>query len=263
MSSINRLLETYLLENDLEPTTEAWYRRIVRVFCEWYGGDVPADALTPETLSRFLRDKRDGHSSHYCKSLRSGLLAVLREVVDGRKVRTVRLAKLHPHTWSHPEVLTLVHAARVLPARKRDFYKRICLVAWHTGLSQNDLYRIERRDFDEGGTLIFDRHKTGETVVAWVPPELLDGLPATGPLFPKRWSDEQFRKDFKRMVKAAGLAGTFKTLRKSSGTAAEQLTPGRGHEHLANSRRIFETHYLDRKRVHREPIRLPGLRPRP
>lgn len=62
------------------------------------------------------------------------------------------------------------------------------------------------------------------------------------------------------VVAAAGLVGTFKTLRKTSGTQAEILT-GRGHEHLANTRGIFEKHYLDRRRVHREPVRLPRIEP--
>ncbi|MEX0677783.1 MAG: hypothetical protein WD063_11950 [Pirellulales bacterium] len=87
---------------------------------------------------------------------------------------------------------------------------------------------------------------------------MLAELPTSGPVFPTLWSNEQFRKDFRHVVHAAGLSGTFKKLRKSRGTEAELLT-GRGHEHLANSRKEFEVHYLDRTRVHREPIRLPPL----
>ena len=250
------LLDDYLLANDLEQTTEAWYRRIVNVFSEWHAKDLTASGIVPETLSRFLRDMRAGHSTYYCKSLRSGLLAVLGEHIDRRKVRTIKLDRLRPNSWTQAELERLIASVNVLPAYKRPYYVRVCLFAWYTGLSKGDLHLIARANFDEDGTLLFERHKTGEEVVAWVPPHLLDGLAMLGPLFPRLWSDEQFRKDFKRMVAAAGLVGTFKTLRKSSGTQAEILT-GRGHEHLANSRKVFEQHYLDRKRVHREPVRFP------
>jgi septum formation topological specificity factor MinE len=258
LDTIDGLLDAYLLANDLEPTTEAWYRRIFSVFHEWHGRDSQRPELRAELLSTFLRDMREGHSTHYCKSLRNGLLAVLGKHVERCNVRTVKLKKLQPESWTQEDVELLVRCAFVLPARKHIYYSRVSLFAWHTGLSKGDLHLIERGHFEADGTLLFERHKTGESVVVWVPPHLLEGLPESGPLFPRLWSDEQFRKDFKRMVQAAGLTGTFKKLRKTSGTEAEILT-GRGHEHLANSRKVFEVHYLDRKRVHREPVRLPQI----
>jgi len=254
---ISEILEAYLLGHDLDPSSEAWYRRIVAVFKSWFGGDVPPSALTPEMLSAFLRDKRHaGNSSHYCKSLRSGLLAVLGNRVDSRLVRSVKLDRLRPHSWNADSLERLAKALDVLPERKRVYYARISAVAYHTGLSKNDLHRLTRPDFEPDGTLVFDRHKTGAEVVAWVPVELLIQFPATGLMFPQLWSYEQFRKDFKKVVQAAGLEGTFKTLRKTSGTEAD-LINGRGHEHLANTRAVFERHYKDRQRVHREPVRLP------
>lgn len=258
MPTIDDLLSAYLLANDLELTTEAWYRRIFGVFRQWCGRSLPAGELTHELLSTFLRDKREGHSTYYCKSLRNGLLAVLGEHIDRRKVRRIKLDKLRPGSWSQIDLAAIVRSCAVLPPYKREYYGLACQFAWHTGLSKNDLHLIRAKDFTEDGTLVYERHKTGEPVVAWVPPELLVGLPAFGVLFPKRWSDEQFRKDFKRIVTAAGLTGTFKKLRKTSGTQAELLT-GKGHEHLANSRKVFESHYLDRRIVHREPIKLPKI----
>jgi|GEM_PF-5405174 len=256
--TVDETLEAYLLTNDLQPTTEAWYRRIFGVFREWCGRPLPMAELTHELLSEFLRAKRDGHSSYYCKSLRNGLLAVLGEHVDRRKVRRIKLTALRPGSWSQDDLLAIVSSCVELPEYKQVYYKRISQFGWHTGLSRNDLHLITAADFSGDGTLIYERHKTGEHVVAWVPLELFEGLPQAGPLFPRRWSDEQFRKDFKRIVTASGLTGTFKKLRKTSGTQAELLT-GRGHEHLANSRRVFESHYLDRRIVHREPVKLPKI----
>jgi integrase len=251
-------LESHLLKADLTGESERWYRCVAAVFVRWHGGD---GELVAETISRFLKAKQEaGCSSHYCKSLRNGLLAVMRETVDGRHVRTVKAVRLDPHSWTTGDLKTLVEALGVLAPHKRAFYRGVVLAGYHTGLAMCDLARLTRADFQAEGTLLYRRRKTGSEVVVWLPPALLAELPPEGPLFPRRWSGEQFRKDFRRIVRAAGLVGTFKTLRKTSGTQAELLT-GRGHEHLANSRKVFEAHYLDRRLVHREPIRLPEPRP--
>lgn len=255
MTPIARL-EEYLLQHDVAKDTEDWYRRIVNAFDRWRG----PRPIEPSTLSEFLKEKqRAGRSSYYCKSLRSGLLAVFGEVVDSRKVRTIRLPKLLNRTWTTTELALILRGSIELPEHKRLYYRRITAFGYHTGMSKVDLHLIERPDFSEDGTLVSDRHKTGSDVVVFVPPTLFSGLPTRGPLFPRLVSDEQFRKDFKKMVVAAGLVGTFKTLRKSSGTQADIQTEGRGHEHLANTRKVFETHYKDRRRIHRDPVRLPPI----
>jgi hypothetical protein len=222
----------------------------VGVFLAWHGGD---GELVADTLSRFLKDKQAaGRSSHYCRSLRNGLLAVLGERIERRHVRSVKLQRLEPKSWTAADVAKLVESVGVLADYKRNFYRGIVLAAYHTGLTHGDLARLTHGDFQPDGTLLYRRAKTGTPVVAWMPPEVLATLPPHGLLFQSPWSREQFRKDFRRIVAAAGLQGTFKKLRKTSGTLAELLT-GRGHEHLANSRRVFERHYLDRKLVRKTP----------
>jgi hypothetical protein len=71
--------------------------------------------------------------------------------------------------------------------------------------------------------------------------------------------EEHFRVEFAKIVKAAGLVGTFKKLRKSSGSRAEQLNAGSGHVHLGNSRRVFEQHYLGSDAIDVQPVRLPQI----
>jgi dTDP-4-amino-4,6-dideoxygalactose transaminase len=53
MPTIDDLLAAYLLGNDLEPTTEAWYRRIFGVFRQWSGPDILScsSALSRRVLS--------------------------------------------------------------------------------------------------------------------------------------------------------------------------------------------------------------------
>ena len=58
-----------------------------------------------------------------------------------------------------------------------------------------------------------------------------------------------WRRAAKRLVRAAGLPGSIGRLRHSSGTAVEIKHPGRGHEHLGNTRAVFERNYLDHQMI--------------
>jgi hypothetical protein len=111
------------------------------------------------------------------------------------------------------------------------------------------------------GTLEIARSKTGRLAFVAVPREVLDSVRPyrDGRCWPLLTSREWFRRTFAKIVKRAGLFGTFPKLRKSSGTYAELLNPGRGHEHLANSRKIFETHYLSRRHIPKSPLSPPPL----
>lgn len=257
---LESLLDSYLVATDLQPQSQQWYRRVVSVYCGWQRAADDRAELTTESISRFLRDKQlAGRSSHYCRGLRNALLAILGPRINARSVRPVRLERLHPRSWTPAEVAKIIARADILPDYKVVFYRKITAFGWHSGMSKNDLHRVEAAHLAPDGTLVFDRHKTGVTIVAWVPPSVWAGLPTAGPLFPRRWSEEQFRRDFNRMVRAAGLHGSFKQLRKSSGTEADIRSNGAGHTHLANSRKVFEAHYQDRTRIHRQPVKLPRV----
>lgn len=258
-SELRGLLTQYLLLNDVSSETEDWYWRVVSVFATWRCRNARGEPISSDLLSRFLRDKqRAGLSSYYCRSLRNGLIAVTGELVDSRKVRSIKLPKLSPLTWCPDKVRRLILHVAILPLRKRIYYTKIIGFAFHSGLSQVDIHRVTAADIDLTGVLRFRRRKTDSAVVVAIPQDILAGLPRIGPLFPRLVSNEQFRRDFKRIVLAAGLTGTFKTLRKTSGTEADILT-GRGHEHLGNTRAVFEKHYLNRERALRQPVNLPSI----
>ena len=75
--------------------------------------------------------------------------------------------------------------------------------------------------------------------MTWLPPELIDESSCgDAPFWKPQTGGEHFRTEFARIVKAAGLVGTFKKLGKSSGTMADEMQPGRGHVHLGDTRRV-------------------------
>jgi hypothetical protein len=53
-----------------------------------------------------------------------------------------------------------------------------------------------------------------------------------GPICPRSTTIEWMRRQFRKILATAGLAGTFKTLRKTSGTIVESLHPGAGQLHF-------------------------------
>lgn len=245
-------VDDYLLARDLSGGTPGYYRRIVGVLCSWYGQAVPLDEFTPRLVNQLLAAKQEaGRSSYYRRSLRSGLRALLRFVHgECERLRPVKCCELEADTWTAEEVYRLATAA--------GKNRLLVLVAYFTGLSECDLRRLRREHVQPDGSIPFARKKTGKRVLVAIPLNLLDELPASGLLFPLITSEEYFRRCFRATVKVAGLRGTFKKLRRSSGTAVEIANPGRGHIHLGNSRLIFEAHYLDKAREMK-----PMMPPRP
>lgn len=251
------LLEAYLLSRELKSSSEEWYRDVIRIFSEWAGDD-SALCLTAENISRFLADKQHaGRSSYYRKSLRNGLVTLLRFHGDSGKVRPVKLTSLAHRTWDRAEIPLLVAAVDLVRAAKssREYWRTIIQAAYWSGLSECDLHKLQRKQIESDGTVRGERQKTGKPFLTYIPPELAAHV-AAGLVWPLKTSGEYFRRVFHKIVAAAGLVGTFKTLRKSSGTSVEKLHPGQGHRHLANSRAIFERHYWfekDAKPLRPEP----------
>ena len=242
---LDALIDRYCLTHDLATETEQQYRRIAGVFSTWATGR----PLTADNLSEFLREKqRLGRSCWYVRSLRSHLLAVLRFSGDAGAVRPVRCGQLPADEWGPAEVQRLVTACECLPASRRQHWRTLIQAAWWTGLSGVDLHRIDRGDVADDGTLQMSRHKTGSEVQVWIPLDLVAHV-ASGLVWPRPWSAEWDRRTFQKIAAAAGLAGTMKKLRRSSGVSVEILHPGHGHEHLGNSRPVFERHYLRRRIV--------------
>ena len=77
-------------------------------------------------------------------------------------------------------------------------------------------------------------------------------------LLKRPYSTEMVRRVWRRITAKAGTHGSLKKLRSTSGTRAEEVAPGRGHEQLANTRQVFERHYLASDHQ-RQPIQLPRI----
>jgi integrase len=245
MPTIDATLESYLLYHDLRDSTVATYRRIVSTYRSWQRA-TDGDTFDAEAVSRFLRDKQtQGTSSHYRRSCRSTLVALLRHGGDTGRVRSVRTEPLEPRAWSADEVARLVAAVPQVarwPEHQR-FWQTLIQAAWYSGLNWCDLREIQRADVPDDGRLIWRRSKTNRRVVVYLPPACVAHV-ASGPVWIWPLCEECFRQQFARIVRAAGIDGSFKRLRKSAGNEVEKQQPGTGHQYLGDSRPVFERHYL-------------------
>lgn len=265
--TLRELIERRTLYEDLAPETRAWYKRIISVYCGWAGCDPPIEEFNGPAISQFLADKqKKGRSSWYVASLRNGLVSLLRIVRgDGpcERVRTIRRSQLDPEAWTPAEVERLLLACNDLPETQRLHWQLVIAVAYYTGLDGCDVRRIEQKDIANDGTIIFRRRKTGKRVNVRIPPELVviirERCPRLRPCFNTGVSHEWFRTVFGRIVRKAGLFGTWKKLRKSSGSNVEVIAPGTGHRHLGNTRAIFERHYEAARLTHAESTMPPEI----
>lgn len=263
-TTLRGALTHYTLYRTLAPETVAWYARAVSVYCSWAGGDVPLQDFNGQRISEMLLDKqRAGRSAYYVKSLRGGLVALLREVRGDspvERVRSIRCPPLDPQALTPADVERLLVAVQSLPSAARWRYRLMIAIGYYTGLDAADIWRLERKHLAADGSIFFRRGKTGSAVFVCVPPEVLAEIdrhcPRKGQLIRMGVSKEWFRRVIAGLFVKAKLCGTFKTLRKSAGSLVEQQSPGTGHRHLGNTRAIFERHY-EAKRITRERPTMP------
>lgn len=242
--SLRQTLRGLLLLRDIRETTEDHYHRVIDVFVNWRGRDDNAD-FTAAAVSEMLRDKaREGRSPYYLRSLRSCLCVLLRAIGDRNPVRPVRLPRLERIGWTSEEVVRLFVAAR----GKGAWWGSLVEAAYYTGLSLCDLLELRGEQIDEHGWVRTKRRKTGAAVLVAVPRRLAGELREAGQerIWPWAKTLEWFRRQFREILREAGLTGSFKMLRAASGSAVEAEHPGAGHRHLANTPQVFERHYQTR-----------------
>lgn len=265
--TIYDLLERYILARELAEQSERYYRRMVGVLCSWAGRRVALDDFTPDLVNRMLLDKqRAGLSSHYRRSLRNSMRALLGFHAGGPitgQLRRVQLDELVIEVWTAAEVQRLIDACSYMrdPSR-RIWWQTLIAVGYYTGLSNIDLWRLRQRDVGTLGRVAIRRSKTGKLVIVSVPEPWLSRIRQLGGdvIWGRPMSEQVFQATFRLIAAKAGLSGTFKKLRKSCGTSVEMNRPGCGHIILGNGRGIFEKHYLGRKDINENP---PGPEPLP
>lgn len=264
---LTEALENYILYRDLSRETSAWYRRVCSVFIGWAGRDVLLADFNGEAISRLILAKQQaGRSTYYLRSLRNGLVALLREIRGDaplERIRTVKVRPLDPQAWTAAEVAMLLLACDEMPQASRWRWQLMIQMAYYTGLDRCDLEKLTRDAIGLDGVIYTTRSKTGSAVVVAVPPDVIAMInlhcPSGGPILRMGITPEWFRRIFNGVVARAGLTGTFKKFRKTSGSLVEAERPGMGCKHLGNTPDIFRKHYEAKRITRAEPTMPPRI----
>lgn len=257
----------YTLSHQVSEETARMYERSIRIAGNWAGDRLPLAGMCDRRLNSALVAMQEaGRSTDYIRSIKSGVLCVWRDAADAgqcdppRKIRRLRALVKPPAIWSAEEISKLVIAAdtlqgefRTLPLSRSRWWHTLICAAWDSGLRRRDLHRLTREDCKS--EFVWKQNKTQKPVKVRLRQATLAAIDAWGrtddvPLWPLWGTDNAFLYDWHRIVAGAGIPyGPFKRIRKSAGTAAEQVTPGAGHYMLGNTRAVFERSYLDPMRI--------------
>ena len=245
----------YALFHDCRPETMRQYEVSVALFERWAGGPVRLDELDAESVSSWLRDyAASGVAPSTVRSKRSHVLIMWRAAADDglcelprRRVRPVRVAWVAPEAWTREDVQRLLTACQGLVRnhpcglRRSAWWRLAIRMAWDTGLRRGDLWALRADQVPlAGGPFTVRQSKTGTSVVCELSAgtlQLLRESLAEAPrshVCPWPASHETFEAQFRRIVKAAGLRGTWKWLRRGSGTDCEIQLAGSASEQLGH-----------------------------
>jgi integrase len=256
----------YSLVRDVKTSTLRQYVIVADLVERWAGRPVRLEELDEASVSEWLRDYSASVAPHTAKGKKNMLLALWRAASDdglasepsARRVRRVRVPQLVPTAWTREEVEQLLAAAARLPRRHRCGLSRAAWwdlairVAWDSGLRWGDLVALQVAVVQPDGTASVCQAKTRKVATFKLSATTMAVLRASLAACPRSlvcpWpaSPETFRTQVRRLVAKAGIRpGTWRWIRRGSGTDVEVQLGGAGHRHLGNTRQVFDSSYGD------------------
>jgi integrase len=177
----------------------------------------------------------------------------LAEYPRARRIQRLKPDPLIVECYSIEEARKLLKAAGKLKGtlangvKRSRYWQAAILFGWDSGLRRGDVWRVRRDAIREDGSLRMVQHKSKQIVQVRLHPKTVAALDEIGLPQPLAWPHETkyFGTNFKKLVRLAGVnRGTFRWLRRSSGSYVEAQQPGSGHKHLGHScPAIFTKHY--------------------
>jgi integrase len=259
--------EGYGLIRDVKPSTIEQYKIAADLFERWAGHPIRFDELDEKSLSGFLRDYAANHAPDTVRAKRNSILAVWRGAADdglcdepiGRRVRRCSVPESVVEAWTKAEVEQLLDASAKLPRRHKcglrrsEWWPLAIRVAWDSGLRWADQVAIPVGSVRPDGFVSVRQNKTGKVSTFQFSPTTMQALRASLERCPRSlvipWtvSGETFRDQVTSLVKKAGIRkGTWKWIRRGSGSDVELQQSGAGHQHLGNTKAVFERSYGDK-----------------
>lgn len=259
--------EAYGLVRGVKQSTIDQYVISADLFERWAGHPVRLDELDERSVSEWLRDYAATQKPATVRSKRVAILALWRGAADdglcedpvGRRVRRCCVPESVVEAWTKAEVEQLLVAAAKLPRwhpcglRRSEWWPLAIRVAWDSGLRWADQIAVKVASVRPDGFVSVQQNKTGKVSTFQFSESTMKALRESLERCPRSlvipWtvSGETFRDQVTALVRKAGIrTGTWKWIRRGSGSDVELQQSGAGHQHLGNTRAVFERSYGDR-----------------
>lgn len=223
------------------------------------GEQALALALTEARVNAFLASI-EHLAPRTVRSYREDLLTLWNSAADDgftpypvpRRIRRVRLPDLLIDCYTTSEARALLAYARTLRGvypngvERAAYWTAAIPLAWDAGFRRGDVWRFQRDAVRPDRTMQLVQHKSQKIVTVRLRESTVAALDAIGLARPLVWSHDKswFGRHFKRIVRGSGVnRGTFKWLRRASGSYVEAIQAGAGYKHLGNTPIVFSRHY--------------------
>ena len=258
----------YATIREIVSGTARQYALTAALFERWAGRPVLLTELDELFVSTWLRDYASTVNPKTARTKLNQLLALWRAAADEylcdpprRRVRVARVPWVPREAWTVDEVRTLLSAAADLPRlhpcglRRSEWWPLAIRLAWDTALRWGDLVTLRAADIS-GDLFCVCQRKTGRPKGGRLNPSTVAAIEASLRACPREvivpWSatSQTFTAQVRRLVAKAGIrSGSWKRLRRASGSNVESKDPGRGMAarqlgHAPGSK-IPELHYID------------------
>ncbi len=271
IGALSRFVDRYFAGREVCPDYETKVRKRVAKLARFAGSVSIEEVFDLDVVNGFLRSIVD-RSPYTVKDIRSDIVTLWNAAADEdlvgvpplRKIIKPKCHELIIECYSADEVRQLLAAARGLKGHyptgvaKATYWVAMIMLAWDGGLRRGDCWRFRKSLVQPDGTLRVVQHKTKQAVTVRLREstrKAIDLIP-----FDKAFSWEMapdyFGRHFKAIVQKSGVnRGSFKWLRRSSGSYVELQMPGAGTKHLGHkTAATFTKHYDGRLGGHTLPM---------
>ncbi|QDT74423.1 tyrosine-type recombinase/integrase [Lacipirellula limnantheis] len=264
MSQISEFVERYIAArdvSDLYAKRLTWTSDRLATFAQ---SDSLEDCFNEILVNRFLSSWPSETSPRTVRSYRSDVLALWNAAADldlvpypvPRRIKRPKCPALVIDCFTVEEakaILAQSHKCKPYPMKtgvcRRVYWPAVIALAWDTGLRRGDVWNFRKSWIRDDGSARVIQQKTGQSVTVRLHPstiELLNRIPFDqATRWPGGANCPRFCKQFKDIARSAGVfRGTFKWLRRASGSYVELVQPGAGGKHLGHSSpQVFGQHY--------------------
>lgn len=271
--TLTKLIDMYIdyrnqereIGHELSKSAKRHYTESIRAF-ELFLDRTPTIAdLNVETINLWLSTLFNaGKRPAGIKCRRTAITVLFRfakmmglVVGEPARVRRIRVPRHEIEGYDVKQMQTLLGAFGARQGRlkrcgldQRIYYLSLLVVLWDTGLRIGDIPFIRVDKFNPEGLIWAHEHKTGKARwrrLSATGTELVGAcisLESTRELIWPGHNAKSLARSVNRIIRAAGLPGTTKWIRRGSSSEVDRLHPGQGWRFLAHSTpSVFENHY--------------------